>query len=229
MAGRRGTAAADPGPDRSRGYRKRERTRAQLLEAAAEVLAEKGEAFTVSDVTARAGVANGTFYNHFDDREALVAEVAPRLVQAFAAESAGRAPCGDAALRVATITGRVLATAAADPTRARALLRLELPRALAREGASRLLRQDLADGVAQGRFLVGPGDATVDLVAGVLLMGIQRILEGGAGPGYLEALLAGLLRALGVPGDEVEAIAAEALAAGRALGPMAAVGQRGPR
>jgi AcrR family transcriptional regulator len=203
----------------TRGFKKRERTRGQLLDAAMRVLAEKGEAFSVSDVVARAGVSNGTFYNYFVDREELLGALAPRLAEAFAADSAAVAPRGDAALRVATITARVLLRAVADPTRARALLRLEVPRALAGQGASAYLREDLADGLAQGRFEVGPEDAVIDLVAGVLLMGIRRIVEGRAAPGYLETVLARLLRALGVPADEVAPLAGRALAAARELDP----------
>jgi AcrR family transcriptional regulator len=204
---------------RTRGYKKREKTRSQLLDAAVQVVAEKGEAFTVSDVVARAGVSNGTFYNYFVDREALLDALAPRLAQALAAESAAVAPQGDAALRVATITARMLVSAATDPTRARALLRLELPRALARQGASTYLREDLADGLAERRFEVGPDDAVVDLVAGALLMGVRRIVDGDAGPGYAESLLARLLRSLGVPAREVAPLARRALAAAQALGP----------
>jgi AcrR family transcriptional regulator len=205
-------------PGRTRGFKKRERTRGQLLEAALQVVAEKGEAFSVSDVVARAGVSNGTFYNYFADRDALLDAVATRLAEAFAAESAAVAPRGDAALRFATITARVLLHAAADPTHARALLRLEVPLALTK-GASAYLREDLADGLTEGRFEVGPEDAVVDLVAGALLMGMRRIVDGEAAPGYVEALLARLLRSLGVGAVEVAPLAERALAAARALDP----------
>jgi AcrR family transcriptional regulator len=220
--------ATDDRRARTRGYKKREKTRSQLLEAAVEVVAEKGEAFTVSDVVARAGVSNGTFYNYFVDRDALLDAVAPHLVQAFAADSAAVAPRGDAALRVATITARALISAAADPTRLRALLRLEVPRALAREGASAYLREDLADGLSQGRFEVGPDDAAVDLVAGALLMGIRRIVEGQAARGYVQGLLGRLLRSLGVPANEVGPLAERAVAAAHELDPHRAAVARFP-
>ena len=56
----------------SRGHKKRERTRTQLLNAGIHVMAEKGEAFTVSDVVAQANVSSGTFYNYFADRDELI-------------------------------------------------------------------------------------------------------------------------------------------------------------
>ena len=44
---------------RTRGYRKKERTRAQLIEAGLRTLAAKGQGMTVSDVAAEAGVYGG--------------------------------------------------------------------------------------------------------------------------------------------------------------------------
>ncbi|WP_222678449.1 TetR/AcrR family transcriptional regulator [Rhodococcoides corynebacterioides] len=54
----------------------REDTRRRLIEAGARALATNGLDGMRSSVVARdAGVANGTFYLHFDDREALVTAV----------------------------------------------------------------------------------------------------------------------------------------------------------
>lgn len=66
--------------------RRRERTRRDLLAAAARVLAEKGLHRTkISDIAAAADVGVGTFYLHFPDKEALfdavVEETVGRLKQ----------------------------------------------------------------------------------------------------------------------------------------------------
>jgi AcrR family transcriptional regulator len=48
-------------------------TRARLIEAATSVVAEKGyEALRVEEVVQRAGVAKGTFFAHFADKDALM-------------------------------------------------------------------------------------------------------------------------------------------------------------
>ena len=52
---------------RTRGYKKRERTRRSLLDAGVETFAKLGGGLTVRDVVECAGVSNGTFYNYFDD------------------------------------------------------------------------------------------------------------------------------------------------------------------
>ena len=59
--------------------------RSQLVAAAAEVFAEKGvSGTTVADIVRAAGVAQGTFYLHFESKDdvivAVVAAVADRLL-----------------------------------------------------------------------------------------------------------------------------------------------------
>jgi AcrR family transcriptional regulator len=59
---------------------RRERTRRRLLAAALSVFAEKGpDAPSIDDVVAAAGVARGTFYNHFRTTQELLAAVTAEL------------------------------------------------------------------------------------------------------------------------------------------------------
>lgn len=52
------------------------KTRAKLLDAATAVVSEHGyEALRVEEVVLRAGVAKGTFFAHFKDKEALMAQL----------------------------------------------------------------------------------------------------------------------------------------------------------
>jgi AcrR family transcriptional regulator len=60
--------------------RRGRRTRAALVEAAAEVFAEKQFLATnVSDIAKRAGTAHGTFYRYFNSKEEIFREVALEL------------------------------------------------------------------------------------------------------------------------------------------------------
>ena len=53
--------------------RRREETRARLLEAARALTLERDiEAITIADITARADVGFGSFYNHFESKEAIL-------------------------------------------------------------------------------------------------------------------------------------------------------------
>jgi AcrR family transcriptional regulator len=49
--------------------------REQLLEAALALLADKGEAVTVSEITEAAGVSKGTFYVYFSSKAELIAQL----------------------------------------------------------------------------------------------------------------------------------------------------------
>ena len=60
---------------RTRGHKKKERTRRHLIAAGLRVLGEKGHGLTVSDVVAEAEVSNGTFYNYFPDKQAVLREL----------------------------------------------------------------------------------------------------------------------------------------------------------
>ena len=54
------------------GSGKRNRTRSVLIDSAIDVFSEKGiEEASIHEITAIAGLANGTFYNHFKDKDEL--------------------------------------------------------------------------------------------------------------------------------------------------------------
>lgn len=194
----------------SRGHRKRARTRRQLIEAGLRVLAEKGEALAVSDVTATAEVANGTFYNYFPDRDALLDALASDLVISLAAAAASE-PHADPAVRFAVASSRVLRRAADDPVWGRVVIRL-VNREAVHENIDQYLRADLAAGFAEGRFDTGPDDATLDQVFGLLLMTILRIVEGQAKPDAVERAVERGLRALGLEAGEARVVAEAASA-----------------
>ena len=63
--------------EQTAGKKKRERTRGVLLDSAISVFASKGYAATkITDITNHAELANGTFYNYYDDKDALLHDVA---------------------------------------------------------------------------------------------------------------------------------------------------------
>jgi AcrR family transcriptional regulator len=197
---------------RTRGHRKKERTRRLLLDTAREVLAEQGEGFSVTDLATRAGVSHGTFYNYFSDREQLVAALVPDVVGAFATRAAAEVDDPDPAVRFAVITARALASAIDSPETARLVLRLEaVQRALLVEGPLAHLHHDLVAGHAVGRFSDPPDDGTLDVVLGALLLATRRIVEGDTSPAYRRSVIRHLLQSLGVPADEAAALAAAAV------------------
>jgi len=67
-----------------------QRTRLKLVEAAEHVFGEKGfERASISDITREAGVALGTFYVYFEDKQALLVEVVDGLSERLKERLAG--------------------------------------------------------------------------------------------------------------------------------------------
>lgn len=193
---------------RTRGYRKKERTRARLIEAGLRILAEKGQGMTVSDVAADAGVSSGTFYNYFADRDGFTEVLAEHYMMSLAA-AAAEEPIEDPARRFATATMRVLRRSQDDRTWASAMLRL-LSRPDYEVDLSRYLREDLDSGLAAGRFDVGSEDAVLDQVSGLIFMTVRRIVEGSAAADAPRRAVEVGLRSLGIPASEAADIASEA-------------------
>ncbi len=94
---------------------KRERTRRKLLDAGLQVIADRGEALTASDVVAVADVSNGTFYNHFLDRDDFIRALARESLRAITEQSADDTEGTDPAWRFAVASTRVLDAGVRDP------------------------------------------------------------------------------------------------------------------
>lgn len=74
----------------------REETRRRLIEAGGRALADRGlDGVRTAAVARAAGVANGTFYLHFDDRDALVAAVVETALTELASALAEIRDSGD--------------------------------------------------------------------------------------------------------------------------------------
>ncbi len=199
---------------RTRGHKKKERTRRQLIEAAVDVIADRGEAFTISDITDRAGVSNGTFYNYFVDREAVIDAIVPVVLRGFAVRSASAVEAIDPAVRFATITALALQRAVERPDEMRVVLRVDAVQREMFDGEILdPLRADLAAGVAAGRFSRPIDDATVHVLVGGVLMAARRILEADPGIAYRVRVVVELLVLLGVDESEAAALAEAAVAA----------------
>src|SRR5207302_1072152 len=102
----------------SRGERRKAETRRRLLEAAASVFADAGvDGATIAAITEAADVGLGTFYLHFDDKDACAAAVADDLVARIAVAA------GEAGTGMSAATRAVCAVAAEEAGLLHALYR----------------------------------------------------------------------------------------------------------
>jgi AcrR family transcriptional regulator len=168
---------------------KRERTRLALLEGAVAVIAEKGLAETrITDVTDRVGVSNGTFYNYFPDKDALVRAVVVEVAGGFAGSiDAGMAGEDDAVRRVVLATSQAVDGAVAEPSGGAVLMELIDTLSGLREPVLRFLRQDLERGVEQGVFALELTPFLLEQVLALVISSVRAQLRDGA-DGQITAL-----------------------------------------
>ena len=189
----------------TRGHRKKERTRKQLLEAGLRVLRSKGTSFKPKDVIEEAGVSTGTFYNYFTDTDVLIDEIMRDELLKMTSATASE-PIGDPALRIAVSATRILHRAANDPLLSHFVLRLVYRPAESNQ-MTKYLREDLIEGFKAGRFTHSADDSTLDMASGLLIMTIRRIASGNAAPDFITQMITRLLESLGVPRDEAQQLA----------------------
>ena len=188
---------------------RRERMRRRLIESAMIVFADKGVgASVIPDVVAAAEVSQGSFYNYFRTNEDLLAAVSNELSSDMIVliESAV-GEIADPSLRVATGTRCYLHLVRSHRLLARFLagagLRLVGAGKEAREGSAvyHFLPADLEEGQKRGDFVDAPVDTLVDIIKGAGLVAIDRMAHGRVAKSYPDTIVAGMLRALGVPAD----------------------------
>ncbi len=142
--------------EQNTGKKKRERTRGALLDSAISVFASKGfEATRIVDVTNHAELANGTFYNYYQDKDELLRDVATGL----AVEITGRINDEMEGLRhgptrVVLATARLLQIARQEPEWVNVLLEGVFIVPELQSATVQFLRQDLEMGIEQGHFSI---------------------------------------------------------------------------
>lgn len=214
---------ADSEPDAApadRGARRRARTRARLLGAARELFAEQGiDATTIQQITEHADVGFGTFYNHFDDKDAIVQAVLEDLTGPQVERVAGiRDRTDDPAEIVAIAHRNFLELAEQDPEWGWLLIRLDVShRALTRTLGPQAL-EDIQHGIDSGRFQVDDIASTLNATGGALLGTTRAVLDGTLGDGAGERHAELVLRMLGLDPAEAAEIARRPLPASEPSG-----------
>lgn len=187
---------------------RREKMRARLIEAALLVVAAKGlDGAMIDDVAAAAGVSRGSFYNHFFTlQELLLAanrELAQELMGFVLAELAAT---DDPVEKVAHGLSLFLALAGAHPLLARFAAGMGLSGLAQGSVADAVLPPVLARGMSEGRFAAMPLPEARDMLAATLLASLARTARGEMVD--CTAVVAALLRGLGVGADEAARLAA---------------------
>src|SRR6201987_1247631 len=144
------------GQPRNRQDRRRARTRAKLAAAVGALFARQGVDNTrINEITEEADVGFGSFYNHFESKEAIVEAV---LAETVAAQGAAidsiTAGLDDPAEVIAAAHRHFVRLARTDPQWAWLLVRLDVSHNVLIPGLGPFAQRDLRRGVKAGRLKV---------------------------------------------------------------------------
>jgi AcrR family transcriptional regulator len=188
------------------GRDRRARTRAQLMQAARALFAERPiEAVTIDEIVTAAEVAKGTFYVHFKDLLDLQAAVADELAQELD-DLVQRLSLTDPIERVAggcaVFIGEALRHPAWGSLVARAAWALPSVGGAARASLS----EDLQRAAARGRLSKMTPELSFEIVIGILLQLLRSAGDRRLSPAQAPAAVAAILRAIGIDAEEAVAI-----------------------
>lgn len=187
---------------------KRSRTLDDILASAQRLLLTRSAAsLSISRVAAEAGVVQGTFYNYFEDIDALLDEVGHVLLTRLTNHLARAANhCTTPAETFSAKTRQALRAFAQNPGLGRMLFDIGLP-------VDRFLRQlhhdikaDVTDGLKAGDFRAANADLLLSTVCGAI-SGLALDLHRKRLPtSLIDPATAELLRLLGVPAAKAKRI-----------------------
>lgn len=209
----------------SRASRRKHETRVRLLDAAFRLMAERGmDAVAINEITEAADVGFGSFYNHFESKEAVYAAVVGAVFDSFAdgLDEMVR-DIDDPAEVIAVSIRHTLLRVRRDPLWGRLLLREGLSVHGLSHGLGPRLMRDIRRGVDTGRFKTpDPEMAFITVGGGVLGVVAAQLhlaslgssvagLSDEDGVSIPERAAAALLHALGLTFAQAQAVARRAL------------------
>jgi AcrR family transcriptional regulator len=179
-------------------------------------MAHKGiAAASIQEITDTADVGFGSFYNHFESKEAIAEAVMEEALESFG-EATDRltAAIEDPAEVLAVAVRSAVLRAATDPGWGWFLIRTALARSDALQaGLGQRLARDVKRGISKRRFQVDDPVAAVLAVGGVILAFIAGRLHGDLGDEAPRRAATVVLKMLGLPADEALALAKRPLPA----------------
>lgn len=191
--------------------RRKARTRDALLSAAREILADGGSAdVSIQDITDRADVGFGSFYNHFTSKSELFeAAVAGVLEEHGSHLIEVTAAMGDAAEVFATrfrLTARLAST---SPAVASVFVSSGMAYLISDRGLAPMALADIRAGIDTGQFSIGNPQLALVAVGGSLLAYLQLRLTSPEliGDEDADTLAERLLIMLGMDSEEAARIA----------------------
>ena len=192
-----------------RGERRRQETRAKLIRAAHELMAEKGiNATTIQEITDTADVGFGSFYNHFESKQAIVQAIIDETIESYGDALDHIADAVEDPAEVLAASVRyVVMRGTEDPTWGWFLLRSVLLAQALRTGFGGRLMRDVGFGIEVGRFRASDVTQATLGIAGVTMSVLAARLHGELGADAPESAATVALKLVGLPARQAETVA----------------------
>jgi len=202
-------AARETTPTLGRGARRRQRTRAKLLSAAQTVMARKGtDATTIQEITEEADVGFGSFYTHFESKDAIVEAMMAETLETFgnALDRISEAVTDPAEVLAASLRYGV-ERSINEPDLGWFLVHSGLSAHRMRLGLGVRMARDIRLGVESGRLQADDLEATMFAVGGIVLSIMAARLNGELESEAPERAAILALNLLGISNPEAREIA----------------------
>ena len=199
----------------NRADRRRLRTRAAVVAAARELFGSQGVgATTIQHITEAADVAKGSFYNHFDSKDAVLRAIVEETLAELggALDVLAESMRDDPARVIGVCLRHTLRVCVQDPTLGWFTLRARDVIAVGGVALGAYGRRDIRRGIESGRFHFDDLELACTMIGGGAEALLRRRLEGELPAEADVAFTLHVLRMLGVPDREASAIAGEELA-----------------
>lgn len=193
----------------SRNARRREQTRAKLIDAAKVLFARQGvERTRINEITELADVGFGSFYNHFESKDeiidALLGETAADHATAIVTATA---TVEDPAEVISVAHRHFVRLAISDPELAALAMELVFSNQAIVDSLRPFAREDISRAISAGRLDIPDIEVALHATGGALQGTISGVLAGDLGENADTAHAALVLRMLGLPPTEADEIA----------------------
>lgn len=202
-----------PASTLTRGHKKKARTRRQLLDAALRIYARAGVGgLALNTLAEEAGVSNGTVYNYFRSREAVLEAVGLELAVQLSEQILTVSEAVDSGAERLSIAVRTFMNKArTDPDWTRALITVVRYAEGMRSALATYLRADLQAGRRQGDFHYAHEEMAMSMVISATLGAMNLLVEEGEVEHADRIAAEMVLQALGVLPEKAKWIAGLAL------------------
>lgn len=203
-----------PGAPATRNSRKRIKTRGLLLKAAYDVMSTRGvDDATIQEITERADIGFGTFYNYFSSKDDLAAAVLDCVIDDLGRRNdlaTAKLKTSDPA-RVMPLSVRLtLREAIADPMWKWWVLRPDLLADRMREGFKEFGTRDMRAAIGAGAYLLREDDVdtTWGIAIWMMIGGLRDIVIGHYPEDHEQRVVEMIMRMMGVAATQAKKLAA---------------------